>query len=80
MKREQEFSAANVGGKYYPRKMRTGWCVAHRITACGVTIERFGVKSQTYREAFVRAEQMNLEEAEASAAEHAGGIRKEVQV
>lgn len=80
MEKNQEPTAANVGGKYYPRKMRTGWCVAHRITACGVTIERFGVKSQTYREAFVRAEQMNLEEAEASAAEHAGGIRKEVQV
>ena len=26
---------------YYPRKMRTGWCVAHEVTAAGVTIERY---------------------------------------
>ena len=32
---------------YYPRKMRTGWCVAHEVTAAGVTIERYGIHCQT---------------------------------
>lgn len=36
---------------YYPRKMRTGWCVAHEVTAAGVTIERYGIHCQTYAEA-----------------------------
>ena len=35
---------------YYPRKMRTGWCVAHEVTAAGVTIERYGIHCQTYAE------------------------------
>ena len=39
---------------YYPRKMRTGWCVAHEVTAAGVTIERYGIKCRTYTEAFNR--------------------------
>lgn len=47
---------------YYPRKMRTGWCVAHEVTAAGVTIERYGVKCRTYAEAFSRAEVMNKEQ------------------
>lgn len=46
---------------YYPRKMRTGWCVAHEVSACGVTIERYGMKSQTYAEALRKAEKMNAE-------------------
>lgn len=53
-----------MSGKYYPRKMAHGWCVAHHVTALGVTIERFDVKSQSYREAFERAERMNRKEAE----------------
>lgn len=44
---------------YYPRKMRTGWCVAHEVTAAGVTIERYGIRCQTYVEAYRRAEVMN---------------------
>ena len=41
---------------YYPRKMRTGWCVAHEVTAAGITIERYGIHCQTYAEAYRRAE------------------------
>lgn len=44
---------------YYPRKMRTGWCVAHEVTAAGTTIERYGIRCQTYTEAYRRAEVMN---------------------
>lgn len=44
---------------YYPRKMRTGWCVAHEVTAAGVIIEKYGIHCQTYAEAFRRAEVMN---------------------
>lgn len=47
---------------YYPRKMRTGWCVAHEVTAAGVTIERYGIHCQTYAEAYRRAEVMNRKE------------------
>ena len=47
---------------YYPRKMRTGWCVAHEVTAAGITIERYGIRCRTYAEAFNRAEEMNLEQ------------------
>lgn len=50
---------------YYPRKMRRGWCVAHEVTAAGVTIERYGTRCQTYAEAFGRAEVMNREQADA---------------
>ena len=50
---------------YYPRKMRTGWCVAHEVTAAGVTIERYGIHCQTYAEAYRRAEVMNREQADA---------------
>ncbi len=50
---------------YYPRKMRAGWCVAHEVTAAGVTIERYGIHCQTYAEAYRRAEVMNQEQAEA---------------
>lgn len=50
---------------YYPRKMRAGWCVAHEVTAAGVTIERYGIHCQTYAEAYRRAEVMNREQAEA---------------
>lgn len=57
-------SAAHISGKYYPRKMRTGYCVAHHITAMGVTIERYGAKYRTYSEAFDAAERMNREEAQ----------------
>lgn len=49
---------------YYPRKMRTGWCVAHEVTAAGVKIERYGVKCRTYAEAFDRAERMNQQQLE----------------
>jgi len=53
---------------YYPRKMRTGWCVAHEVTAAGVTIERYGIHCQTYAEAYRRAEVMNRkQEAEVEA-------------
>lgn len=47
---------------YYPRKMRTGWCVAHEVTAAGVTIERYGIHCQTYAEAYRRAEVMNQQQ------------------
>lgn len=47
---------------YYPRKMRIGWCVAHEVTAAGVTIERYGIRCQTYAEAYRRAEVMNLQQ------------------
>jgi len=57
--------AAAPGGKYYPRKMRRGWCVAHEVKACGVAIERFGTRCGTYAEAFSRADKMNREETEA---------------
>ena len=46
---------------YYPRKMRTGWCVAHEVTAAGVKIERYGIKCRTYAEAFDRAAKLNNE-------------------
>lgn len=46
---------------HYPRKMRVGWCVAHEVTACGVAIERYGVKYSTYGEALKNADRMNLE-------------------
>ena len=50
----------NNGTKiYYPRKMRTGWCVAHEIIAAGVKMERFGTKYRTYQEAYQAAERMN---------------------
>lgn len=47
---------------YYPRKMRTGWCVAHEVTAAGTTIERYGIRYQTYAEAYRRAEVMNRQQ------------------
>ena len=34
----------NKTPQYYPRKMRRGWCVAHEVTAAGVTIERYGIR------------------------------------
>lgn len=49
----------NRTSQYYPRKMRTGWCVAHEVTAAGITIERYGIRCQTYAEAYRRAEEMN---------------------
>lgn len=49
----------NKTSLYYPRKMRTGWCVAHEVTAAGITIERYGIHCQTYAEAYRRAEVMN---------------------
>lgn len=56
-------TTADLGGRYYPRKMRRGWCVAHRVSVCGVAIERFGVNCATYAEAFDRADRMNRKEA-----------------
>lgn len=56
-------TTADLGGRYYPRKMRRGWCVAHRVSVCGVAIERFGMNCATYAEAFDRADQMNRKEA-----------------
>lgn len=58
--------AAPSSGRHYPRKMRTGWCVAHRITGMGATIERYGAKYRTYPEAFEAAERMNRQEAAAA--------------
>ena len=56
---------------YYPRKMRTGWCVAHEVTAAGITIERYGIHCQTYAEAYRRAEVMNRkQQVEAEAEKH----------
>ena len=52
----------NKTPQYYPRKMRRGWCVAHEVTAAGVTIERYGIRCQTYAEAYHRAEVMNREQ------------------
>lgn len=63
MEQNQVKAAAVSGGRYYPRKMRRGWCVAHRVSVCGVAIERFGVNCPTYAEAFSRADRMNREEA-----------------
>jgi hypothetical protein len=57
-----ENKKANGAPHYYPRKMRTGWCVAHEVTAAGVTIERYGIHCQTYAEAYRRAEVMNREQ------------------
>lgn len=93
MEQNQVKATAVGGGKYYPRKMRRGWCVAHRVSVCGVAIERFGVNCATYAEAFDRADRMNREETaapeatEPSAAEAASGgagehfpdVRKEVR-
>ena len=79
MEQNQVKAAAVGGGRYYPRKMRRGWCVAHRVSVCGVAIERFGVNCATYAEAFDRADRMNRKEAvapeatEPSAAEAAEG-------
>ena len=67
MEENQVKATAGQGGRYYPRKMRRGWCVAHTVTACGVAIERFGVRCCTYAEAFGRADRMNREAAEAAA-------------
>lgn len=63
MEQNQVKTVAGLGGRYYPRKMRRGWCVAHRVSVCGVDIERFGVNCATYAEAFDRADRMNREEA-----------------
>lgn len=52
----------SVNTLYYARKMRTGWCVAHEVTAAGITIERYGMHCQTYAEAFRRAEVMNQQQ------------------
>ena len=52
----------NKTPQYYPRKMRRGWCVAHEVTAAGVTIERYGIRCQTYAEAYHRAEVMNRDQ------------------
>ena len=52
----------NKTPQYYPRKMRRGWCVAHEVTAAGVTIERYGIRCQTYAEAYHRAEVKNREQ------------------
>ena len=52
----------NKTPQYYPRKMRRGWCVAHEVTAAGVTIERYRIRCQTYAEAYHRAEVMNREQ------------------
>ena len=52
----------NKTPQYYPRKMRRGLCVAHEVTAAGVTIERYGIRCQTYAEAYHRAEVMNREQ------------------
>ena len=52
----------NKTPQYYPRKMRRGWCVAHEVTAAGGTIERYGIRCQTYAEAYHRAEVMNREQ------------------
>lgn len=79
MKDEHQTATAPTGGKYYPRKMRSGWCVAHHVTACGITIERFGAKSSTYREAFERAERMNREEEVTATLRAAAENRKEVR-
>lgn len=93
MEQNQVKAAAVGGGRYYPRKMRRGWCVAHRVSVCGVAIERFGVNCPTYAEAFSRADRMNREEAAASEAaetltvetasegieEHFPDVRKEVR-
>lgn len=57
-----ENKKANSAPLYYPRKMRRGWCVAHEVTAAGVTIERYGIRCQTYAEAYHRAEVMNRKE------------------
>lgn len=57
-----ENKKANSAPLYYPRKMRRGWCVAHEVTAAGVTIERYGIRCQTYTEAYHRAEVMNREQ------------------
>ena len=57
-----ENKKANSAPLYYPRKMRRGWCVAHEVTAAGVTIERYGIRCQTYAEAYRRAEVMNREQ------------------
>lgn len=72
MEQNQEKTAVDTGGRYYPRKMRTGWCVAHHVTAYGITIERFGPKFRSYREAFNCAERLNREEAAAKLQATAG--------
>lgn len=62
MEQRQQRAAVPTGGKYYPRKMAHGWCVAHPVTVCGTTIERFGAKYRTYGEAFKAAAGLNTEE------------------
>ena len=57
-----ENKIANSAPLNYPRKKRRGWCVAHEVTAAGVTIERYGIRCQTYAEAYRRAEVMNRKE------------------
>lgn len=79
MKQEQPIATAAGGCKYYPRKMRRGWCVAHQVKVCGVAIERFGVKCVTYAEAFGRAEVMNREEAAQPLTQHLPDAGKEVR-
>lgn len=93
MEQNQVKAVAIGGGKYYPRKMRRGWCVAHCVSVCGVAIERFGVNCATYAEAFDRADRMNREEVAAPEAtelstvetvskgtgEHFPDVRKEVR-
>lgn len=79
MKQEKPIATAISGCKYYPRKMRKGWCVAHQVNVCGVAIERFGVKCGTYAEAFGRAEVLNREEAAQPLRQHFPEARKEAR-
>ena len=55
----QEMTMEEKQTVYSPRKMRTGWCVAHKMTVLGASIERYGIKCQTYAEALAKAERMN---------------------
>ena len=64
MNEKERKPGKETAGMYYPRKMAHGWCVAHPVTACGITIERFGTKYRTYREAYERAMELNREHIE----------------
>lgn len=59
MNEKERKPGGDTAGMYYPRKMAHGWCVAHPVTACGITIERYGTKYRTYREAYERAMELN---------------------
>lgn len=46
---------------YYPRKMRTGWCVCLVRSIMGIDVERYGTRCAQYADALQRCDELNRE-------------------